>query len=60
MHEYFHAKFGVCLWDLGALAVLAVLVLIVVMLIVHVVRQKKRENNFEDELTAKMVEDIKK
>ena len=57
MHEYFHTKFGVCMWDLGALAVL---VLIVVMLIVHIIRQKKRENDFEYELSVKMVEEIKK
>lgn len=53
MHEYIHTKFGFCLWDVGALAVLA---LMVVILIVHVVRQKKRERDFEDELSAKMAD----
>ena len=53
MHEYFHTRFGFCLWDIGALIAL---VLMVVVLIVHIVRQKKRESDFEDELSAKMAE----
>lgn len=53
MHEYFHTRFGFCLWDVGALAVL---VLIVAILIVHTVRQRKRERDFEDELSAQMAE----
>lgn len=53
MHEYFHTRFGFCLWDAGALAVLA---LIVVVLAVHIVRQNKRERDFVDELTAQMAE----
>lgn len=54
MHEYFHTRFGFCLWDVGALVVL---VLIVVMLAVHTVRQRKREQDFEDELSARMAEE---
>lgn len=53
MHEYFHTRFGFCMWDIGALIVL---VLMVIVLIVHVVKQKKREKDFEDELSAKMAE----
>ena len=51
MHEYFHTKFGFCLWDIGALIVLAVMIIV---LVVHMARQKKRESDFEDELSAKM------
>ena len=51
MHEYFHTRFGFCLWDLGALVVLIVMVIV---LIVHIIKQKKRESDFEDELSAKM------
>ena len=53
MHEYFHTKFGFCLWDLGALVVLVAMVIV---LVVHIVKQKKRERDFEDELSAKMAE----
>lgn len=53
MHEYFHTRFGYCLWDIGALAVL---VLMVVVLIVHIAKQKKREREFEDELSEKMAD----
>ena len=55
MHEYFHTRFGFCLWDVCALIVLAAMVVI---LIVHVVRQRKRESDFEDELSEKMAEGI--
>lgn len=51
MHEYFHTRFGFCLWDIGALIALAA---IVVVLVVHIIRQKKRENELEDELSEKM------
>lgn len=53
MHEYFHTKFGFCLWDIGALAALAAMVVI---LAVHLVKQRKREHNFEAELSAQMAE----
>ena len=53
MHEYFHTRFGFCLWDVGALAALAAMV---VVLTVHIVRQRKRERDFEDELSEKMAE----
>ena len=53
MHEYFHTKFGFCMWDVGALIVLVVMIII---LIVHIAKQKKRESDFEDELSAKMAE----
>ena len=50
MHEYFHTKFGFCLWDLGALIVLLAMIIV---LVVHVIRQKKREHDLEDELSEK-------
>ena len=51
MHEYFHTKFGFCMWDVGALAILAAMVII---LAVHIVRHRKRERDFADELSEKM------
>ena len=51
MHEYFHTRFGFCLWDLGALLALAVMVIV---LVVHAIRQKKRQKDLEDELSEKM------
>ena len=32
MHEYFHTRFGFCMWDAGALILLAA---VVVILVVH-------------------------
>ncbi len=55
MHEYFHTRFGFCLWDIGAAAALAAIVII---LVVHTVRQRKREQDFEAELSAQMAEKI--
>lgn len=56
MHEYFHTTFGFCLWDICALIVL---VAMVVVLVVHIVKQKKRERDFEDELSEKLAnEDV--
>ncbi len=51
MHEYFHTKFGFCMWDAGALLLLAA---VIIVLAVHVVRQRKREREFEAELADKM------
>lgn len=51
MHEYFHTAFGFCLWDVGALLLL---VAMIVVLAVHIVRQKKREREFEEELSERM------
>lgn len=56
MHEYFHTTFGFCLWDAGALAALAAMVIV---LVVHIIRQKKRERDFEDELSEKMAANSK-
>lgn len=53
MHEYFHTKFGFCPWDAGALVILVVMI---VVLVVHVIRQRKRERDFEDELSEKMAQ----
>ena len=50
MHEYFHTTFGIYPWDLGALIAL---LLMVVVLVVHVIRQKKRQHDLEDELSEK-------
>ena len=55
MHEYFHTRFGFYLWDIGAAAALAAIVII---LVVHIVRQRKREQDFEAELSAQMAEKI--
>ena len=54
MHEYFHTTFGFCLWDVAALIVL---VAMVVVLVAHIIRQKKRERDFEDELSEKMAQE---
>ncbi len=51
MHEFFHTKFGFCMWDAGALVLLAA---VVILLAAHVVRQRKREREFEAELADKM------
>ena len=56
MHQYFHTHFGFCLWDLAALAVLIVMI---VVLAVHVMKQKKRERDFEDELSEKIAKEGK-
>ena len=53
MHEYFHTKFGFCMWDVGALILLAA---VIVVLVVHVIRQKKRERDLEDELSDQMAQ----
>lgn len=50
MHTYFHTTLGFCLWDVLALVVL---VAIVAVLAVHIVKQRKREKDFEDELAEK-------
>ena len=54
MHEYFHTRFGFCLWDLAARIVLVVMV---VVLVVHIIRQKKRESDFEDALSERMADE---
>ena len=41
------------MWDIGALIVL---IAMIVVLVVHIIRQKKREQDFEDELSEKMAE----
>ncbi len=56
MHQYFHTHFGFCLWDLGALAALAAMI---VVLAVHVAKQKKRQRDFEDELSEKIAKEGK-
>ena len=53
MHQYFHTTLGFCLWDVLALIVLVV---IVAVLAVHIYRQKKRQNEFEDELAGQKSE----
>ena len=57
MHQYFHTQFGFCLWDLGALVALAAMI---VVLAVHVVKQKKRQRDFEDELSEQESQKIRK
>lgn len=44
MHAYLHAALGVCLWDvLTVLIVLAAVVIVAV----HIVRQRRRQKEFE-------------
>ncbi len=50
LHQYVHETYGFCLWNLLTI-VLAVL--LVVWLVVHVVRQKKRQHDYQDELSQK-------
>ena len=57
MHQYFHTRFGFCLWDIAALLVL---VAIVIVLITHNSRQKKREIDFENELSEKLARESRK
>ena len=51
LHSQFHTQFGFCPWDIAALLVL---VAMVVVLVVHNIRQKKRERDFEGELSEKL------
>ena len=50
MYEFVHTKLGFCFWDIPALIVL------IAIIAVHVIRQKRRENEFEDELSDKMAQ----
>lgn len=56
MHQYFHTTFGFCLWDLAALVALAAMI---VVLVVHGAKQRKRERDFEDELSEKIASEHK-
>ncbi len=56
MHQYFHTTFGFCLWDLAALVAL---VAMIVVLVVHGAKQRKRERDFEDELSEKIASEHK-
>lgn len=53
MYEFVHTKLGFCFWDIPALIVL---IAIIAVFVVHVIRQKRRENEFEDELSDKMAQ----
>ena len=53
MYEFVHTKLGFCFWDIPALIVL---IAIIAVFGVHVIRQKRRENEFEDELSDKMAQ----
>ena len=53
MYEFIHTKLGFCFWDIPALIVL---IAIIAVFVVHVIRQKRRENEFEDELSDKMAQ----
>lgn len=55
MHKYFHTVLGFCIWDAVALVVL---VASVVVLVVSMRKQKKEERAYEDELAAKMAEEV--
>ena len=51
LYQFIHNSLGLCFWDLPALLVG------IIMIVVFAVRQrnqKKRQNNFEDELEEKM------
>ena len=56
LHSQFHTQFGFCLWDVVALLAL---VAMVVVLVVHNVRQKKRELDFENELSEKLAQETR-
>ena len=45
MYEFVHTKLVFCFWDIPALIVL---IAIIAIFVVHVIRQKRRENEFED------------
>ena len=53
MYEFVHTKLGFCFWDIPAQIVL---IAIIAIFVVHVIRQKRRENEFEDELSDKMAQ----
>lgn len=55
MSEMIHTTLGFCFWDIPALIILAAMVIV---LIVHIVRQKKREKNMEEELASTMAEQV--
>lgn len=57
MSEMIHTTLGFCFWDIPALIIL---VAMVVVLIVHIVKQKKRERNLEEELANSMAEQVAK
>lgn len=48
MNSFVHTTLGFCFWDIPALIVLIVMA---VVLIVHMVKQNRREKEFEDELS---------
>lgn len=50
MNEFVHTTLGVCFWDIPALIVL---IAIIVVFVVHVVKQNRREKEFEDELAER-------
>ena len=50
LHEYVHNTYGYCLWTLLAFLVLAIML---VMAIIHVVRQGRRNEKFDKEMTDK-------
>ena len=50
LHQALHSQYGICLWTLLAMIVFLIMVVI---FIVHLVRQNKREYNFEKEQEEK-------
>ena len=48
MNEFVHTTLGFCFWDIPALIVL---IIMAVVLIGHMIKQNKREKDFEDELS---------
>lgn len=53
MYSFIHTSLGLCFWDIPTLIVL---IAGIVMFAVHKHNQKKRENDFEDELEKKIKE----
>lgn len=51
MYEYVHQSIGLCFWEIPAMLVGAMMI---VMFAVHKRNQKKRENDFQDELEEKI------
>lgn len=56
MNEFVHTTLGFCFWDIPALIVL---IAMIVVLVLHIIKQKRREKEFEDELSEKTANQTK-
>ena len=53
MDTFIHTALGYCIWDIPALILL---IAMVVICLIHIKKQKKREQEFEEELARKIKE----